>query len=155
MFRHPVYACGKHMHVRTYFQAVPANRRFFSTNQSKIATLCVAFWLEIFLFKIENACVKKLKQLYVLNVSWIHNVSIQENVSSCLFWSHFWPLLNWVLFWDIWGNCSSLMPHNYNQDKVCLIHLNSLCKAQNEKHMQIYYRFKKLLYQNISIKRKP
>ena len=35
---------------------------FTSSNQGKNATLCVTFWLGLFLFEIENACVKKLKQ---------------------------------------------------------------------------------------------
>jgi hypothetical protein len=49
---------GKHMH----FQSQLGQTKVVFNNQGKNAPQCVAFQLEIFLFKIEIACGKKLKQ---------------------------------------------------------------------------------------------
>jgi hypothetical protein len=55
---HIVYACGKRMR----FQSQLGQTKVDFNNQGKNAPQCVAFWLEIFLFKIEIACGKKLKR---------------------------------------------------------------------------------------------
>ena len=60
-FQHAENACVLRT-IGIYLQAVWANPRFISSNQGKNATLCVAISLGIFLFKIENACVKNLKR---------------------------------------------------------------------------------------------
>ena len=54
---HAIYACRKGI----CFQSQQGQTKFFLINQGKHAQQCVMFSLEIFLFKIENACVKKLK----------------------------------------------------------------------------------------------
>ena len=41
--------------IHTFLQAVWAYPRFISSNQGKNAMQCIAFWLGIFLFKIEKA----------------------------------------------------------------------------------------------------
>ncbi len=55
--RHAIYTCGKRMR----FQNKLGQTKVDFNNQSKSALQCIAFWLEIFLFKIEIACSKKLK----------------------------------------------------------------------------------------------
>ncbi len=55
--QYAIYTCGK----RKHFQSQLGQTKVVFNNRSKNASQCVAFWLEIFLFKIEIAFGKKLK----------------------------------------------------------------------------------------------
>ncbi len=64
--QHAIYACRKLMH----FQSHPGQNMVDFNNQGKNAPQCIAFWLEIFLFKIEIACGKKLKRRVTTSLKW-------------------------------------------------------------------------------------
>ncbi len=55
---HAIYACRTRMH----FQCKPGQTKVVFNNQGKNALQWVVFWIGFFLFKIEIACYKKLKQ---------------------------------------------------------------------------------------------
>ncbi len=55
--QHTVYAWGERMR----FQSQLGQTKVDFNNQGKNATQRIAFWLEIFLFKIEIACGKKVE----------------------------------------------------------------------------------------------
>jgi hypothetical protein len=52
------------------FQSHLGQTKVDFNNQGKNALQCVAFWLEIFLFKIEIACGKKLKRRVATSPKW-------------------------------------------------------------------------------------
>jgi hypothetical protein len=57
-------------HLRMHFQSQLGQTKVDFNNQGKNAPQRIAFWLEIFLFKIEIACGKKLKRRGATSLLW-------------------------------------------------------------------------------------
>ena len=88
--QHPVYPCGKHMH----FQSPVGQTKAVFDNQGQNTMLCDEFWLGIFLFEIENTCVKELnrddKNLTLLKsyLSFLHKEEVMHWDRDNLDFSH-------------------------------------------------------------------